>query len=289
MNVLKRLAVFGLAVGGLALGGQSADAQWRARFRWQEPIYTPVYVPPARVEVRPVAPPAQVQVTTPAPVIQTQTQTRIDQTLQPTGTINLPRASAILNARVSLSGGNFSGRIVDLILDDFGCVKHVIIRHDNHFVMLPYSLIRFDAAQSVVHVNMAADRFRQAPTFTQWSMVTDPRFTQQVDTFFGVNARGNVGVNQPGPGGVEVQVPAVQQQQRQPQQPQQFQQPQTTNPPLNNQNQQNRQPQTTAPNDPNRPQQQAIPPSNPTGQQNPPQTNTPPIPNGQSNERPPDE
>jgi hypothetical protein len=267
MNGLQRLAIFGLAVGGLMLGSDPAQAQWRARVRWQAPMYSPW------VDVRPAAPATQFQATTPA------AQFRTDQAIHPAGhaAVQIPRASAMFNSHVSLSGARFPGRIVDFVIDDLGCIKHVVISHENRFVMLPYQLVRFDAAQNVVHVNIQADRFRQAPTFTHWSMMADPRFMEQVNTFFGVSAKGDFRIDQRGPDGLPIQTPGIQQQQqlKQPQQlPQPQQQQQLPQQPQLKQPQQ----QTTPPNDPNRPPDQQ-------------QISTPPIipPNGQGNERIPDE
>jgi hypothetical protein len=174
-----------LAVGCLAFNGDFADAQ----------ILKPLRKPaPAQPQVQQPAP-VQVQPGQEAQPVQRERQPQVQREqrtgVREQGGSDVRRASFVMKSRVMLSGDAAAGQVVDFILNDHGCIDYVVIDYQEKFLLVPYSVVDVDFHRHVIRLDITQERFRQIPTFTEreWSTVTEARFRNRVDTFFGVSTQ----------------------------------------------------------------------------------------------------
>src|SRR5579884_2402936 len=75
------------------------------------------------------------------------------------------RVSTILGANVTLDQGSSVGKVVDLVLNDNGCVDFVVISYEDHYVALPWAVATVNYDEHVIRIDVTRERLREIPTF----------------------------------------------------------------------------------------------------------------------------
>src|SRR3954453_23913708 len=102
-----------------------------------------------------------------------------------TTTTEVRRASDLLDTRVSLEGDTALGKVVDLVINDRGCIDYLIVRHEDDYLAIPWGVITYEVRERrvVVDVNISRERLREV-TFRKdhWPNFYGREFTRTVHT-----------------------------------------------------------------------------------------------------------
>ncbi len=123
--------------------------------------------------------------------VERRTEVRSETTAAGT-TTEVRRITTVMGANVVVQDGATVGKIQDIVFTDNGCIDYVVVSYESKLVLVPWTVVRVDAAQHVVQVNVTREKFLQVPTFTanNWSYLTNAQYVQQVRTAFGATASG---------------------------------------------------------------------------------------------------
>ena len=101
------------------------------------------------------------------------------------------RASAIMGARVVVQEGEPLGEVVDLVINEGGCIDFLIVRHEDGYIPVPWSVTTFNVQRRSVLVNSAIRlaRLREL-TFSRdrWPNFYDGDFGRRLRTVWGERA-----------------------------------------------------------------------------------------------------
>jgi hypothetical protein len=97
------------------------------------------------------------------------------------------KLSAVMEARVILSDDARIGKIVDVVLNDSGCVEYVVVSEEDKYVLVPWGVVTVNFEERVVRVDITREKWRDVPTFGRdnWPTLTDSRFTEKMRAVFG--------------------------------------------------------------------------------------------------------
>ena len=103
----------------------------------------------------------------------------------------IQRVSSVIGASVQIEGGTAVAKVEDLVISDDGCIEFVVVRYEERFVPIPWSLATVEFDQRVVTVAITRERFAQAPSFASngWADLRGEQFTGKVRSFFGDGKR----------------------------------------------------------------------------------------------------
>lgn len=94
------------------------------------------------------------------------------------------RSSVIVGATVRLETRRSVGKVEEFVFNDSGCIEYVIVTYGNEYVAVPWSVARFDFEQRVLMVEISEERWKDVPTFTQFTELHERKFTQRNTEFF---------------------------------------------------------------------------------------------------------
>lgn len=97
------------------------------------------------------------------------------------------RLSLVIGSAVRIANGVSVGKIEDVVLNHRGCIDYVVVAYQDKYVAIPWTVATVDYGQRIVTVDITEQRFAQVPTFTRtdFSVFTQPEFTQKVQSAFG--------------------------------------------------------------------------------------------------------
>jgi PRC-barrel domain len=103
----------------------------------------------------------------------------------------IQRVSSVIGASVQIEGGTAVAKVEDLVINDDGCIDFVVVRYEERFVPIPWSLATVAFDQRIVTVDITRERFAQAPSFAgnRWADLRGDQFTGKVRSFFGDGKR----------------------------------------------------------------------------------------------------
>jgi hypothetical protein len=103
----------------------------------------------------------------------------------------IQRVSSVIGASVQIEGGTAVAKVEDLVISDDGCIDFVVVRYEERFVPIPWSLATVEFDQRIVTVDITRERFAQAPSFAGngWADLRGDQFTGKVRSFFGDGKR----------------------------------------------------------------------------------------------------
>jgi|SRR5436190_4141384 len=99
------------------------------------------------------------------------------------------RAKQIIGARVNLEGDTAGGTVDDIVLDEHGNVDYLIVANDKQkLVTVPWDATQFNVDKRIAVVNIAPQKFQQAPTYTveQYPVFSAPAYRTQVYKYYGL-------------------------------------------------------------------------------------------------------
>lgn len=100
------------------------------------------------------------------------------------------RVSVIMETGVSVQDGDNIGKVVDLIVNDNGCIEYVVVAYEQNFILVPWSVTTVNVERKVVRINITRERLREVPTFTRdrWPNFSDGQFREKLHKVYGVQA-----------------------------------------------------------------------------------------------------
>jgi hypothetical protein len=108
------------------------------------------------------------------------------------------RVSVIMEAGVALQDADSFGKVVDVVLNENGCVEYLVVSYDQNYIMVPWSVTTVNFERRVVRLEVTRERLRDVPTFTRdrWPNLGDAQYRQQVFKAFGVQSNRREGSNE---------------------------------------------------------------------------------------------
>jgi hypothetical protein len=99
------------------------------------------------------------------------------------------RVSVIVGANVTLERGGDVGKVEDVILNDNGCVEFVVIRSEDDYIAVPWSVATVNFDERVVRLDITRERFRDIPTFSRdrWPDFARGEFHDKLRKVFGAD------------------------------------------------------------------------------------------------------
>jgi len=130
-------------------------------------------------------------------------RTEIRRTEERSTTTTIQRVSSVIGANVQIERGTAVAKVEDLVINDDGCIDFVVVRYEEHFVPIPWSLATVEFDQRIVTVDITRERFAQAPSFAgdRWVELRSDQFTEKVRSFFGDGKRGGSNLKRAQPEG----------------------------------------------------------------------------------------
>ncbi|OAI40410.1 hypothetical protein AYO40_04785 [Planctomycetaceae bacterium SCGC AG-212-D15] len=98
------------------------------------------------------------------------------------------RARSIIGSTVTLRGRTSVGKVEDIVFSNDGVVEYLVVAEAGKFVLVPWQAAKYDLGKRAVFVDVAVERFREVPTFTQdrWPNVYEPAYRQKIYGYYGL-------------------------------------------------------------------------------------------------------
>jgi hypothetical protein len=92
-----------------------------------------------------------------------------------------------MEANVVLSDQSKIGKVVDVVLDDGGCVDYLVVSYEDRYVMVPWGVATVNFEERAVYIDVTRDKWRGIPTFTRdrWPSFSDASFTDKMRGVYG--------------------------------------------------------------------------------------------------------
>jgi len=99
---------------------------------------------------------------------------------------NIRRISSVIGGTVFVQGDVSVGKIEDVVLSEDGCVDYLVVMEANKYVLVPWTVTRFDFERRTAVIEIAKDKFYEVPTFTRdrWPSL-DSGYVEKLYTFYG--------------------------------------------------------------------------------------------------------
>jgi len=111
------------------------------------------------------------------------------------------RVSVLMDAGVAVQDSDNIGKIVDLVVNENGCIEYAVVSYEQNYILVPWSVTTVNFERKVVRVNITRERLREVPTFTRdrWPNFSEGQFREKLHKAFGVQAgRKEGGAERPG-------------------------------------------------------------------------------------------
>jgi hypothetical protein len=101
-------------------------------------------------------------------------------------TSEIRRVSSIIGGTVFVQGDVSVGKIEDIVLSEDGCVDYLVVMAANKYVLVPWSVARFDFERRTAVIEIGKEKFQEVPTFTRdrWPTL-DSGYVEKLYTFYG--------------------------------------------------------------------------------------------------------
>jgi hypothetical protein len=110
------------------------------------------------------------------------------------------RASHIMGAPVRNERGQMIGRAKDIIFNQNARPVYLVLSHAGRLIPVPFDNVRFNPKNNEVIIpNLTTAALEKAPCFSTWNLLGNPRFENEIHSYYGGMAAGGQGG--PGPQG----------------------------------------------------------------------------------------
>ncbi|HUQ72928.1 MAG TPA: hypothetical protein VM165_25595 [Planctomycetaceae bacterium] len=111
------------------------------------------------------------------------------------GKTEVVRLSTVMKSKVIIQEDQAAGQIVDVVLNDGGCIDYVVASYEDEYYAIPYSTVTLRHSDRVVFVDITPAQFRKVTFFgaNQWPDFYSTTYQKNVFNVFGVNAVRNDG------------------------------------------------------------------------------------------------
>jgi len=102
---------------------------------------------------------------------------------------HLRRVSVVLGSSVTLERGGDVGKVEDVILNDDGCPEYVVIRYEDAYIAVPWTVTTVNFDERVVRLDISRDRLRDIPTFSRdrWPDFARGEYRDRLRKVFGAD------------------------------------------------------------------------------------------------------
>jgi hypothetical protein len=99
------------------------------------------------------------------------------------------RVSVVLGSSVTLERGGDVGKVEDVILNDDGCPEYVVIRYEDGYIAVPWTVATVNFDERVVRLDISRDRLRDIPTFSRdrWPDFARGEYRDRLRKVFGAD------------------------------------------------------------------------------------------------------
>jgi sporulation protein YlmC with PRC-barrel domain len=101
------------------------------------------------------------------------------------------KASVLMGSKVAVQDGAALGEVVDLVINDSGCIDFLIVRHEEDYMVVPWSVTTFNVQRRSVVVNSNITRAKlRDVTFTKdrWPNFYGGAFNRNLQSVWGERA-----------------------------------------------------------------------------------------------------
>jgi len=101
------------------------------------------------------------------------------------------KVSVLMGSKVTIRDGDSLGEVVDLVINDNGCIDFLIVRYEDDYVPVPWTVTTFNVQRRSVVVNTDITRAKlRDVTFTRnrWPNFYGDRFSRSLRTVWGERA-----------------------------------------------------------------------------------------------------
>lgn len=111
------------------------------------------------------------------------------------GKVEIVRLSTVMKSKVIIQEDQAAGQIVDVVLNDGGCIDYVVASYEDEYYAIPYSTVTVRHSDRVVFVDITPAQFRKVTFFgaNQWPDFYSTTYQKNVFNVFNVNAVRNDG------------------------------------------------------------------------------------------------
>jgi hypothetical protein len=102
--------------------------------------------------------------------------------------VQVRKVSTIIGGTVVLKDNVSVGKIEDIVINEDGCVDFLVVAYQEKFLVVPWTVGRFDFERRTIAVEITKERFQEVPTFTRekWPDFSDTKFIETVHKSWGV-------------------------------------------------------------------------------------------------------
>ncbi len=104
------------------------------------------------------------------------------------GSVQIVKLSTVMNSKVLIQDDQAAGQIVDVVMNESGCIDYVVASYEEKFYAVPYSAVTLRGPDRIVYIDIAPTQFRRVSFFTgnQWPDFYASTYQQNVFNVFGV-------------------------------------------------------------------------------------------------------
>src|SRR5436305_2877845 len=110
---------------------------------------------------------------------------------RPGETVKVRKVTSIIGSRLTVRDGDSLGKVVDIVINEDGCIDYLVVRYDEDFIAVPWGVVTYDVGERVLTVNtrITRDRLRDV-TFREgrWPDFASERWQRSVRTVWGDRA-----------------------------------------------------------------------------------------------------
>src|SRR5687768_1700712 len=75
-------------------------------------------------------------------------------------TTEVRRVSVLIGSKVTVEREDSFGKVVDVVINEHGCIDYVIVSYDEDLVAVPWGVVNFEAREKVVRIDVRVTRER---------------------------------------------------------------------------------------------------------------------------------
>jgi hypothetical protein len=104
--------------------------------------------------------------------------------------VEVVRLSTVMKSKVLIQEDKAAGQVVDVVMNDGGCVDYFVASYENEYYAIPYSAVTVRHSDRIVFVDITPAQFRKVTFFgtDQWPDFYSTTYQKEVFSVFGVNS-----------------------------------------------------------------------------------------------------